>query len=111
MSASDFQTIWEFRVPESVRDVFLLHYGPEGSWARLFALGEGYLGTELLQDGAEPSRFLTLDRWRSRGDFETFKARYAAQYEELDERCEALTESEHHIGWFSTETQIRSPLR
>jgi heme-degrading monooxygenase HmoA len=102
MDTPEFQTIWEFRVPEGARDEFASHYGPEGSWAHLFARGEGYLGTELLQDATDPERFLTIDHWLSQDDFETFKTRFAEEYAALDARCEALTAGERAIGQFFT---------
>ena len=100
MDTPEFQTIWEYRVPEGRRGDFVRQYGPEGSWAHLFAQAEGYLGTELLQDAADPGRFLTIDRWLSQADFEAFKTRFASDYDTLDALCEALTESDNHIGQF-----------
>jgi hypothetical protein len=87
-------------VPEGTRDNFVRQYGPEGSWAHLFAQAEGYLGTELLQDAADPERFLTIDHWSSQADFEAFKIRFSGDYDTLDVLCESLTESENHIGQF-----------
>lgn len=90
--------VWEFRVPAAHREEFERRYGPAGDWARLFARGEGYLGTQLLRDAADPGRYLTLDRWRSAADWEAFRAAHAADYAALDAMCEALTTDERALG-------------
>lgn len=95
-----FAYVWEFRVREGAERLFLEVYGPEGSWVRLFSMSDGYLGTELLQDDKEPARFLTIDRWRSRADRDTFRKRFETEYTALDAECESLTDSEHLIGEF-----------
>ena len=73
-------------------------YGPDGDWARLFRRDPAYLGTELLR--GPDGHYLTLDRWRSRGAFEAFKARHGDDYAALDRRMEALTSHEASIGAF-----------
>ena len=74
--------------------------GRGGDWARLFRRGEGYLGTELLRDAADPGRYLTLDRWTSRAAWESFRAGHLAEYEAIDRLCEALTAAEARLGDF-----------
>ena len=64
--------LWEFRVKGERVGEFERAYGPEGDWVRLFRRADGYLGTELLRDAGEPGRFITVDRWRSRKDYESF---------------------------------------
>ena len=120
---SRYVCLWEFRVkPESVGD-FERTYGPDGDWARLFRRGAGYVRTELLRElgapdenplpalplgrgGAstaaprDPGRFVTIDHWRSRADFERFQADFAAEYAALDAACAAYTLDERLIGHF-----------
>lgn len=98
--------VWEFRVEAGRREEFERHYGPDGTWARLFRRADGYLGTLLLQDPADRSRYLTIDRWESRSAHRAFRARFAAEYEALDRQCEALTARETAIGEF---TELRPP--
>jgi heme-degrading monooxygenase HmoA len=93
-----YLVIWEFRVKEGYKAEFEQLYGPDGVWVELFRQGEGYLGTELLQDVAQPRRYLTLDRWHSRAAYEAFQQRWAEAYKELDRWCEGLTEQELIIG-------------
>lgn len=45
-----FVVVWEFRVRPGQEAEFEARYGPDGDWARLFRLGEGYGGTVLLRD-------------------------------------------------------------
>ena len=60
-----------------------------------------YLGTQLLQDAADPLSFLTIDRWTSQQAFDRFKQHFAAEYQLLDGECESLTEAEAMIGAFT----------
>jgi heme-degrading monooxygenase HmoA len=57
-----------------------------------------HLGVELLRDVANPSRYLTIDRWKTSEAFGAFRKAHAAEYEALDVRCEGLTEAEVKIG-------------
>jgi heme-degrading monooxygenase HmoA len=94
--------LWEFSARAGHEKEFEGFYGPQGDWARFFARGEGFLGTELLRDWGGPRRYLTLDRWESREAYEHFRSRFAAEYEALDRLAEGLTESEVHLGSFTT---------
>lgn len=90
--------MWEFRVEPSCVEAFERHYAPAGSWALLFRRAEGYVGTLLLKDASEPLRYVTIDRWRSEKDYRAFRARFAREYDELDQECEALTTRETALG-------------
>ena len=94
--------VWEFRVAASKEAEFIEKYGPEGIWARFFREGQGYIGTELVQDVADPGRFLTLDYWRSEENFKRFREQNLAEYERLDEQFEGLTKTETRLGAFQT---------
>ena len=88
--------VWRYEVLEEARAVFEATYAPTGAWAQLFARAEGYRGTELFR--AEDGSYLTLDIWRSRGDFDAFLAEHRADYEALDRSTESWTSCEHRIG-------------
>jgi len=77
---------------------FERHYGADGSWATLFRQHPGYIGTSLFQDRANPLRYLTIDRWQNLEAYENFRARYASQYDELDQLCQKLTTGETSLG-------------
>jgi len=88
--------LWRFRVRAGREREFEAAYGSNGPWAQLFRTADGFLGSELMRgsDGA----YLTLDRWRSRESFDSFRADFSAAYAALDEECQALTESETPLG-------------
>ena|SRR5947208_714489 len=95
-----FTVVWEFRVPARKRRVFENAYGPWGAWAQLFRGAEGYVCTELLRDRKDRGRYLTIDHWKSRQAFVSFKRRSHSQYAALDEACAAFTEEERLVGEF-----------
>jgi heme-degrading monooxygenase HmoA len=88
--------VWEFVVRPRDRAAFERIYGPRGSWAALFSLGKGYLGTELYRSGK--NRYLTVDRWRSMSDLVLFKRKHRSAYRALDAACERLTTSERLLA-------------
>ncbi len=93
--------IWEFRAKTGREADFERVYGPDGEWTEFFKRGEGYLGTELLRDTANPSHYLTIDRWASSTAYEAFRRQWVDEYVRLDKRGEALTEHEALLGcWF-----------
>jgi len=93
--------IWEFRVAAGAATAFEEAYGPDGAWAELFGKAEGYAGTELLRDPVDPGRYLTIDRWRARGDFDRFLDRFHQPYDELDRACEGMNLQETKLGEFA----------
>jgi quinol monooxygenase YgiN len=93
-------TLWEFIVEPDQVDEFQRHYGPHGTWAKLFARADGYLQTLLLHDSADPRRFLTIDRWASTADYRAFRSQFSRDYSELDSRCARLTVHETLVGNF-----------
>ena len=92
--------LWEFEVRPGREAEFESHYGPEGTWAKLFRSAEGYDGTTLLRDPARPGRYVTIDRWDSEAAYQRFRSARAADYAALDAACEALTVSERSLGRF-----------
>lgn len=100
---TDYVYLWEYRVSAAAVAAFKRAYGADGPWVRLFAAQRGYLGTELLQDANDPQRFVTLDRWRSRQDYERFHAAHRDAFQRIDAECERLTEEERLLGRFGSE--------
>lgn len=97
-----FTSVWEFRVRPGQDTAFLEHYGPEGTWARLFRRAPGFVETLLLRDLEAPLRFLTVDRWESAAAYREFRQRFDAEYLELDRLCEGLAETEVPLGQFTS---------
>ena len=101
-----FVRTWRYRVGREEREAFERAYGPDGDWARLFARGSGYLGTELLgaaDDGSgNDLLYVTIDRWRARSDWDAFLADHQDDYRTLDLALEHLTLEEEDLGdWVS----------
>ena len=96
----NYVVVWEFRAAAGAEARFEDAYGPRGTWARLFATSDGFVATELNRDLKDPARYLTLDFWESRGAYEAFLARHAAEYAAMDRECEALTAEEKALGAF-----------
>ena len=99
--------VWEFRVRAGRELEFEAAYGPEGEWARLFRRDPGYLGTELLRDGSDRRRYLTIDHWTSGAANDAFRERWRSDYQALDHRCEALTEHEAPLGRYDAAQAAR----
>jgi hypothetical protein len=49
MTAKDWCIVWEFVVQDEHVGTFEEHYGPAGTWARLFSRAVGFRGTTLLR--------------------------------------------------------------
>jgi heme-degrading monooxygenase HmoA len=92
--------LWEFRVPPDRRAAFEAAYGPAGPWPRLFARADGFVSVELLRCTEQAGRYVTVDRWRSRADFDAFKRDHGAEYTALDQELEGIADSETRIGAF-----------
>ena len=95
-----FHIVWVFRAAPERAAEFEAAYGSGGGWVGLFREGAGYRDTELFQSTADPSRFLTVDRWDSRGAYEQFRRERGSDYVRLDTACEALTVQEEFLGAF-----------
>ena len=95
-----YMIIWEFQVKEEFKAEFIEAYGAAGLWAALFRRGEGFLGTRLFHDTADPQRYLTIDQWISAAAHDAFKEQWTAEYEAIDRRCARLTKQESLLGDF-----------
>jgi heme-degrading monooxygenase HmoA len=95
-----YASIWEFEVSASTEAEFRRYYGPNGSWVELFRRDPAYIEMLLLKDISVPGRYLTIDRWRSLEDYQSFRERVSQQYAALDDICEKLTIRETELGAF-----------
>jgi heme-degrading monooxygenase HmoA len=93
-----YHLVWQFDTDAARRADFEAAYGPEGLWVKLFQQGDGYLSSELLRAVGDGCRYVTIDRWVSRGSYDAFRLRHAAEYSALDARCELLTVREAFLG-------------
>lgn len=100
--------IWEYQVKAALAGEFEKIYSATGEWAKLFRKSRGYLGTELLSDEREPHRYITIDRWSSRQEYESFLSEWKNEYQLLDGRCDGLTEQQALLGkWESISSETR----
>lgn len=95
-----FVVVWEFRARAEAVERFRHVYGPQGDWALLFAQSGDFVRTDLVSDPMNPVVFRTHDYWTSREAYDRFRQEHAAEYKAIDDRCEAMTESEVEIGRF-----------
>ncbi len=95
-----FLILWEFEVKPGYEEQFEKVYGPEGDWAQLFRTDPNYQETRLLVDSSCARTYVTLDFWKAREAYEAFQQRRREDYAALDEKCEAFTVKERHIGSF-----------
>ncbi|WP_166210864.1 antibiotic biosynthesis monooxygenase family protein [Cognatiluteimonas telluris] len=98
-----YTVAWSYRVAAGREAAFEALYGASGAWCRLFAASPAYLGTRLLRDAGEPREYVTLDRWRTRADYEAFLQDNREAYAQIDRAGDALTESEARLGSFESE--------
>jgi heme-degrading monooxygenase HmoA len=94
--------IWEYHIRANHIGEFEEIYSASGEWVGLLQKSKGYLGTELLSDERDRHRYITIDRWRSSRDYESFLAEWKNEYERLDALCEGLTERETLLGIWET---------
>jgi len=92
--------VWEFQVQREKIARFEQTYSGKGPWAALFRRSSAYVDTSLLCDSVFPARYLVVDRWQTREDFDRFKRDFATEYNRLDQECEELTRSEKLLGIF-----------
>jgi heme-degrading monooxygenase HmoA len=91
---------WEFTAAPDKLEEFKRVYGAEGDWVKLFRRASGYIRSELIQDQANPARFVTVDYWESEDAWRAFRDKFLHEYENLDVVCEQVTIREREIGRF-----------
>lgn len=93
-----YRIVWEYDArPEQLQE-FERVYGTDGLWAKFFRNSPDYVGTELFRSTDDKNRFMTLDVWRSRAAYESFRKTFAVDYAHLDEWCARLVEHERTLG-------------
>lgn len=92
-----FVRVWEYEVPGDRAAAFAEAYAPDGAWGQLFGRAAGFLGTELYHDAARGDRYLTIDRWQTERDWQSFLHTFRSAYESLDAQLEALAVAERSL--------------
>jgi heme-degrading monooxygenase HmoA len=97
-SKAIYLILWEYHVKAERLPDFEEIYSPSGAWTKLFQKSAGYLGTELMMDETDPQKYLTIDRWLSKEEYDSFLIHWKQEYEALDKQCEGLTKHEVLLG-------------
>jgi quinol monooxygenase YgiN len=97
-----FVVVWEFRVRPARVGEFVKLYNADGEWAKLFARGDGFLGTHLMRDESAETRFVTIDRWRDATCYEAFQWRHQKDRDALDRLSAPMIERRDRTGTFQT---------
>ena len=92
-----FITVWRFVVREGMTGAFEDHYGPDGTWARLFRSDPAYVRTDLYRSTTNGLEYVTVDTWRDAASYEAFRDRNAEEYRRIDRDMESLTSSEERL--------------
>ncbi len=95
-----FVTLWTYDVKPGKESQFEELYGNSGEWVKLFRKYPDYLKTELHKDLKIPSRYITIDYWKSKEAYEDFRKSEIKTFNEIDKAGEEFTESEIKIGEF-----------
>ena len=85
-----------------VRDTeaFERTYGTGGEWTEFFRSARGFIGTELLRDVEQPSRYLVIDRWESSEAYNTFADENRDEYMRRVDDTRFHYEQELRFGTF-----------
>ena len=92
--------IWEYDVKPEHQAIFETLYGPDGAWIELFKIDPNYIRTELFRDRSNPRRYVTVDRWRSKEAFSSFREKNLEKFDAIDNEGELYTLNEVNLGEF-----------
>ncbi len=101
MASEQFAYIWRYEIDPHFRSEFLAAYNPRGEWVQLFSRDPAFLGTALFRDFDNEDVYVTIDYWRSKIDRDSFRKRFAAEFDSLDSKCEKFTKDEQLFGDFA----------
>lgn len=92
--------VWKFRPQEGRRQDFVVAYGANGPWSKLFSKACGYRGTTLACPSEPGGWWMTIDRWDSRADYEAFQSDFGERYRSLDVALGTIAGEEEFVGEF-----------
>jgi hypothetical protein len=75
-------------------------FGIEGSWTRLLCQADGYLKTEFWCESPESRQYRVRDHWSWHRNFENFRGRFQAEYQQFEDRilADGLVEKQQFLG-------------
>jgi len=92
-----YELAWLYEVDPGARERFVEAYGPKGTWSRLFAGSPAYLGSQLIEEPGEPTRFVIVDRFTSAHAYADMLEHTRTQYAQLDRETRSLYLSERQL--------------
>lgn len=95
-----FIVLNEFHVKEEHIPAFETEFGSAGTRSETLQKGEGFMSTELMKDGANKRRFITIDRWISKDAYEDFQIEFENESAEVAKLGENMLEKQQLIGAF-----------
>jgi hypothetical protein len=89
-----------FWVADGRRADFEAVFGTGGRWTKLLYEAEGYLLTDVRCESPETRQYRVKDCWNWHRNFEVFRARFQAEFEQFESwiRSEKLIEEEQFLG-------------
>ena len=93
-----YMILWKYHVHPDKQKEFERAYSSEGVWAALFQKSPAYLGTDFFQDEVNFLLYFTIDKWKSKQEYETFLQTWREDYETIDKQCEGLTVEESLVS-------------
>ena len=77
-------------------------FGPTGIWRELLGRMSGYLDSELRCESLAERKYRALDFWTSHSKFESFRERFAAEYDRFNQlvSAEGLVERQEVVGTY-----------
>jgi hypothetical protein len=98
MESELFAYVWQYTIDQQYEVEFLAAYRPDGDWSKLFLRDPEYIETKLLRDHNHRDRYMTVDYWTSKRARDSFREKFAVEFNEIDKRCEKYTHDEVLIG-------------
>ncbi len=93
--------MWQFDVKRGSEAEFEELYGVDGAWTTLNRPTRSYLGSSFLHDQNRASRYVVIEYWSEMVVYEQHRADRAERFAALEERSQALVNSEEPMGIFS----------
>ncbi len=91
--------LWNYDVDSGNESAFEKECGRNGSWFNFFESCDDYLGHELLKN-TSGGNYNLIERWISKGAYESFIGSNKASYDELKSKIASLHKSEKQLGTF-----------
>jgi hypothetical protein len=91
-----FIIIWQYTVNPICRELFIEHYKADGVWAAFFQQSRQYFGTDFFE--VSNNLFITIDKWSSEAEYESFLKTHQQAYNQIDTLCEGFTAHEELVS-------------